>query len=57
MTGFARLVPLLFGLWFLAACGVKSDPRPPKPKPSSHISFAMGSFAMGSSLLLTNSPR
>ncbi len=28
----ARIILLLVGTWILTACGVKSPPRPPKPK-------------------------
>lgn len=34
MTRLTRLIPLLMGMWLLTACGVKSDPEPPKPKPT-----------------------
>ena len=30
----ARIILLLVGTWILTACGVKSAPRPPKPKPT-----------------------
>ncbi len=32
------IVFLVVATWLLAACGVKSDPKPPKPKPSTTTS-------------------